>query len=184
VDKAVIGILLITILAIVSITSLSYYIVSQPNQTQDTQTPSPTPTSTPLPEQTPTPKPTVEPSLYDYVVFEWYLKAEYINNVTWLNESLGRVGTPQYYDSSKTWQDNYFEYLSRHIAYPAQAKDDPLVWGYLGRSVFVNAEFDEATGYTKATYQYAEYQNETMLYGIENFLPKMVNDNEWTKNFS
>jgi len=53
------GILLISLLAIVSITSLSYYIVSQPNQTQNPPSPTPTPTS--IPTLTPAPTPTSSP---------------------------------------------------------------------------------------------------------------------------
>ncbi len=61
-DKKIIGILLIALIAIVSITSLSYYILSQPNQTPNTS--SPTPTPTPPPSEEPTepvsiPKPSV-----------------------------------------------------------------------------------------------------------------------------
>ena len=57
-DKKIIGILLIAILAIVLTASISYYIYSQPNQTQNV--PSPTPTQTP--EPTPTPSPSEEPT--------------------------------------------------------------------------------------------------------------------------
>jgi hypothetical protein len=47
------GILLITLLAIVTAVSLSYYVFNQPNQNQNT--PSPTPTPTPSPTFTPSP---------------------------------------------------------------------------------------------------------------------------------
>lgn len=50
-DRKTIGILLIAILATVSTASLSYYIVSKSNQTQNTPSPTPTPT----PEPTPSP---------------------------------------------------------------------------------------------------------------------------------
>ena len=107
------GILLISLLAIVSIISLSYYIVSQPNQTQNTPSPTPTPTNTPVSS----PAPTTEPTLaYDYVVYEWHLKAEYINNVTWLNWSMAAVTVGDEirstnYNSNKTWSENYIAYV-------------------------------------------------------------------------
>ena len=47
------GILLVALLALAFTVSLSYYILSQPNQTQNT--PSPTPTPTPSPMSTPSP---------------------------------------------------------------------------------------------------------------------------------
>jgi hypothetical protein len=155
-----------------------------PQTLNPTPTPNPTSILSPNPTNNSSGEETSNNLPYAFVAYEWNLKPEYINNITWLNQSMGMVGKPDYYNVDETWKENYFDYLSRHIAYPQQAKDDPLVWGLLGRSVFVNAEFDEATGHTKATYQYAEYQNETMLYGIENFLPKMVDANGWTKNFT
>ncbi len=57
-DKAIIGVLLIAIIAIVSATRLAYYVVVKSYQTQNT----PSPTPTPIPEQTPTPNPPVETS--------------------------------------------------------------------------------------------------------------------------
>jgi hypothetical protein len=78
-DKIVV-IFLIAILAIVSITSLTYYVVSQPNQNQNNPSPTPTPaiTPTPSPTETPTqpfsiPKPsvpefTVELADHSYIV--------------------------------------------------------------------------------------------------------------------
>lgn len=67
-NKTVIGILLITIVAIVSITSLSYYIASQPNQTSNTPTPASTssPTPTPSPSETPTDASTPIPSVPEF----------------------------------------------------------------------------------------------------------------------
>ena len=46
-NKLILGILLITIFAIVSITCLSYYIACQPNKASNTPTPTPKPTSSP-----------------------------------------------------------------------------------------------------------------------------------------
>ena len=60
-DKAILSILLIVIIAIVSATSLAYYVAIQSNQTQNnplsTPTPSPEPTPTQSPLATPTPVP-------------------------------------------------------------------------------------------------------------------------------
>jgi len=61
-DKSIIGVLLIAILAIVSATSLAYYVAVQSDQTQNNPSPtprsSPEPTPTQSPIATPTPKPT------------------------------------------------------------------------------------------------------------------------------
>jgi hypothetical protein len=183
------GILLISLLAIVSITSLSYYIVSQPNQTQNTPSPTPTPASTP----TFTPVPTAEPTLaYDYVVYEWYLKAEYINNVTWLNWSMAAVTVGDEirstnYDSSKTWSENYIAYVNHFEDIPQQVADSDSMgpiskWSFI-RQLSVNASFNEATGYTKAFCQYAEYEDVPFQYGIELELPLLADDRGWTKAF-
>jgi hypothetical protein len=56
------GILLIALLAIVTTVGLSYYILNQPNQTQNNPSPTPTPTPTPTPPPTPTPSPTETPT--------------------------------------------------------------------------------------------------------------------------
>ncbi len=66
-DKKIIGILLIAILAIVSTGSLSYYAASQPNQTQNK--PSPTSTPTPSPSEEPTePASIPTPSVPEFTV--------------------------------------------------------------------------------------------------------------------
>lgn len=51
-DKKIIGILLIALIAIVSIASLGYYTFSQPNQTPNVPSSTPTPTSSPSEEAT------------------------------------------------------------------------------------------------------------------------------------
>ena len=56
-DK-ILGILLITLLAIVTAVSISYYILNQPNQTPNNLSP----TATPTPATTPTPSPSGEPT--------------------------------------------------------------------------------------------------------------------------
>ena len=49
--------------------------------------------------------------------------------------------------------------------------------------VFGNASFNEATGFTKATYKYAEYDCVTVYYEIESELPIIADDRGWTKTF-
>jgi hypothetical protein len=58
------AILLITLLAIVFAVSMSYYVLSQSNQTQNNSSPIPTPTpeATPTPTSTPTPSPSETPT--------------------------------------------------------------------------------------------------------------------------
>lgn len=78
-DK-IVGVLLIATLAIVSVASLSYYVLSQPNQTQNN--PSPTPTPTPLPSEIPTepisiPKPSVPDFTVEYVDNSYYVPPTY-----------------------------------------------------------------------------------------------------------
>jgi hypothetical protein len=60
-DKKIIALSLIAVIAAVSTTSIGYYVASQPNQTQNNPSPTPTPTSTPT--LTPTPTPTSTPPL-------------------------------------------------------------------------------------------------------------------------
>jgi hypothetical protein len=64
------GILLIALLAIVTAVSLSYYVLSQPNQTSNNTSPTPTPTSAP----TSTPSPSEIPSVSKSSVPEFTLK--------------------------------------------------------------------------------------------------------------
>jgi hypothetical protein len=65
------GILLIALLAIVTAVSLSYYILNQPNQTQNNPSPTPTPTQTPTPSPSETPSEpasTSKPSVPEFTV--------------------------------------------------------------------------------------------------------------------
>ena len=180
-DKKVLGVLLITLLAIVFAVSLSYFLFSQPNQTPNNLSPTPTPTSTPttIPEQTPTPRPTFEPSLYHNVVFEWYLKAEYINNVTWLNSSW------KSYDYSKKWSENYVDYIDSFWALPQEIADSDI--GVLSKAAFViqvsaNVSFDESTGFTRVLYQYSE--SDDLYYVLESSLPRLADSRGWTKTYT
>jgi hypothetical protein len=56
------GILTVSLLVIVFAVSISYYILSQPNENQNTPSPTPTPTPTPTPSLTPTPSPSETPT--------------------------------------------------------------------------------------------------------------------------
>jgi hypothetical protein len=177
VDKAIIGTLLLAILAIVSITSLSYYMVSQPDQTPTTLSPTPTPTSTPMI----TPAPTPEPKLtHNYVAYEWYLKAEYINNITWLKSSIASLSS-KYYNYSKTWSENYITYLESYWAFPEELVNSDM--GVLAKAAFVrwvsaSVSFNETTGFTKVLYP---YESNEVYYVIESSLPHLADDRGWTK---
>lgn len=63
-DQKIVAIFLVALLTIVSTISLSYYVLSQPNQTQNILSPTPTPTPEPTatPEATPIQTPTHTPS--------------------------------------------------------------------------------------------------------------------------
>ena len=61
-DKKIIGTLLIALLAIIIVTSLSYFIFEQTNQTLNISSPKPTPTPEFSPTPTPAPSPTPTPN--------------------------------------------------------------------------------------------------------------------------
>jgi hypothetical protein len=61
-DKTIIALSLIAVIAAVSTTSIGYYLTSQTNQTQNNPSPTSTPPPTPTPSPTPTPTPTEEPT--------------------------------------------------------------------------------------------------------------------------
>jgi hypothetical protein len=68
------GILLIALLAIITAVSLSYYILNQPNQTQNNLSPTPTPTPSPTPTKSPSETPTETVSIPKPSVPEFTLK--------------------------------------------------------------------------------------------------------------
>jgi hypothetical protein len=143
-------------------------------------------------EPEPTPQESIEPEpvepeperAYVYVVYEWYLKAEYMNNVTWLNWT--RATTTQggkilrtAYDSNKTWSENYIAHIKSQYAIP---KDLDPNMGVLAKAAFiryvsVNASFNEETGYTKAIYTYEP----SLYYAIESSLERLADGRGWTK---
>jgi hypothetical protein len=148
--------------------------------------PTPTPQPTPLrhePQVTPPPK---HPGA-KYVVYEWYLKAEYINNTTWLirksqKESYTMVPT-FVFKEARSWKQNYDAYLANFKAYP-HSDGGPFSSLALGQDAFVSAEFNEATGYTKATYRYLENYYGPYGYWVEFiFLEPQYIDGTWTKTY-
>lgn len=116
------------------------------------------PEKTPQPYPEPKPK---EPLPYDFVVYEWHLNQQQINNVTWLNVSMGYK-----YNTSISWVENYIYYLSRLWAKPTKSAPG-IMRDY---SVFVNAEFDQITGYTKATYLYKRFDGHIYYYFLDEFI--------------
>ena len=117
------------------------------------------------------------PLPYNDVVYEWFLKPEYIDNVTWLS---GVVA----YNPYISWEENYLSFLERQLAYPLQVSGSPLAAYYLSISVAVSQMFNETTGWTVATYKYAEFQNVTMAYQIEGYLPTISVNGNWTKTYT
>lgn len=99
---------------------------------------------TPQPEQPkpsdhkaePTPTPKTLP--YSYVVYEFTLKAEYINNAEWIYN----------YDSQKTWLQNYITFLESMHGYPEQARDS-IAAMMLARKLCESSEVNIETGRTK-----------------------------------
>jgi hypothetical protein len=185
-----------TIIILVTVLVGFWYLQSEIDslRVEPVASPAPTPTSTPTftPAPTPEPIPTTEPTLaYDYVVYEWHLKAEYINNVTWLEWNMASITQGDQiistsYDSAKTWSENYIAYINSFWAIPQQIADSDI--GVLAKAAFVrqvsvNASFNEATGYTKALYQYGEDDGVPWHYAIESVLPIIADGRGWTKTF-
>ncbi|MGD6806212.1 MAG: hypothetical protein ACQCN4_04570 [Candidatus Bathyarchaeia archaeon] len=142
----------------------------------------PTPTVGPTAAQTGatptyTPQPTSKSDLrYSYVVYEFRLKSDYINNQTWLS---GKVA----YNQSLSWKENYFAYLARCTVYPVQMRDS-MASMMFDTNEFVSAEFDSTTGATKVTYNYLEYNGLAEYYSIEYNLPNIIADGtSWNKNY-
>lgn len=125
------------------------YVFSTLNKTIETpNTPSPTntPTISPTQQSNSNPSPTAKPLQHKYTVFEWYLKSDYINNITWLSSVI-------IYNSSISWTGNYKGFIERTGAFPAQARDS-LAAMYLVVPVNGQVEFNSQTGFTKVTCDY------------------------------
>ena len=155
-----IGVILVLVLLVnvVAVVTVFSYMQSEINSLQPT--PAPTPPPTPKPEAT-------APPSHNYTVFEWYLKAEYINNITWLKTIIN-------YNDSLTWTENYISLISNRYgsAFPVQAEDS-LAAGFLSVPAFKNATFNQETGWTKATYKYYEQELQPYLYSIETAYPSL-----------
>jgi hypothetical protein len=76
-DKKIIGVLVIALIAIVSTVSLSYYILSQSNQTSNIPSPTPTPTPSPSEEPASIPTPSVPEFTLKYVNHSFYEQPTY-----------------------------------------------------------------------------------------------------------
>ena len=76
---------------------------------------------------------------------------------------------------------NHFEDIPQQVA-DSDSMGAISKWSFI-RQLSVNASFNEATGYTKAFCQYAEYENVPFQYGIESELPLLADDRGWTKAF-
>ncbi len=187
-SKKFLALFIILVVAVISSGyAISAFIMQPASKPTDSSEPTPSPTVTPTstPASTPELTPTSEPELaYDYVVYEWYLKAEYINNGTWLR-------TIYYnYTSDRTWLENYRGYLES--MYYSTFPPDRLFPPGCYVDLFVNAEFDAETGWTKAVYEYSAephytYWSDGSLnynhYSIETVLPTLADGRGWTKNF-
>ncbi len=120
---------------------------------------------------------------YDFVVYEWHLKTEYINNVTWLNNTRGKLWNVNLsrnvplYNASQTWLENYFGFLSDRKWYISDKALTPPV------DVFISAEFNAETGWTKVVYEYKETNHPDYWNGyvIEGWLNRNVTVSGWTK---
>jgi len=135
-DKAVIGLLLIAILAVVSATSLAYYLATQTNQTQNSTSPTPTPASTPAPSpsEEPTepislPKPSVPEftvGLINYNVIEVEIKNQ---PELWVDYNI-RVRS----HFSENWTELYHSPQVQDFyepdAYPHQSESDYTVLSF------------------------------------------------------
>jgi len=130
------------------------------------------PTPTPKAATTPAASPAATESPYKYVVYEWTLKPENINNKDWLKN----YGI---YNSSLSWRENYIERISRCGAYPENTQGS-LASYYFRVEAFVSVDFNEQTGYTKATYTYFNgclYELETAYAAFKD------GSTRWSKTF-
>jgi hypothetical protein len=113
---------------------------------------SPTPSNYPVdsPRPSHSPSPTPKPQ-YQTVTFTWYLKPQYINNVSWLNQTWGTYtdynpNSPYYqhnaphYNESLSWTENYINFLAS-FKYTQSGRMD--LW-----NIFISATINLDTGYT------------------------------------
>lgn len=148
---------------------------SYPTQTPASSNPALTPEPTSTSVISPSPNPT-----YSNVIYSWTLKPEARENVAWLNESAYTTGVT--YDAGKSWSDNYIAYISSIWEIPSFVRDADLQ-GLIGAAFImhltVTVTYNDATGYTQSTYQYQE----ATIYCLEEMVPNMALDGNWTKGY-
>ncbi|MCW4000665.1 MAG: hypothetical protein NWE93_10535 [Candidatus Bathyarchaeota archaeon] len=170
---AVIAVLLVNVIVLAA---GFLYLQGEINSLKPPQTtPTAYPTAPSEATATPAPQPTSQPLPYNYVVYEFNLKSECINNVEWLSTK-----TP--YNQSISWKENYIAYLASLDSYPEQTRDSMASMMFSSHE-FVSAEFDASTGATKATYNYLEYNGVPEFNSIETYLPNLHDGAGWNKNY-
>jgi hypothetical protein len=122
-----------------------------PPQTQTPTNENPTGVIFSSPSQAPMPTP-----IYQTVTFTWYLKPQYLNNVTWLNQTWGthttlNLTSPKapYYNETSSWKENYLNFLASIHYYVVRlhpSLDD-----------YVSANVDMETGYTVLVNKFINY---------------------------
>lgn len=90
------------------------------------------------------------------------------------------------YNTSKTWSQNYIVYINSFWEILQGLVNSDM--GVLAKTAFVRnvpvtTIYDEISGFTKVTYQYAEDGGEPLYYVLEGFLPTIAVNNGWTKEF-
>jgi hypothetical protein len=176
-SKLAIAIIAVLLVNVVVLAAGFIYLQGEINNLKPSQpTPTVYPTAAPAGvTATPVPQPTTQqPLAHTYVVYEFNLKAEYINNADWLS-------TRVYYNQSKSWKENYFAYLASLNTYPEQMRDS-MAASLFSSHQYVSAEFDASTGATKATYNYVEYDGVPQFNSIETYLPNLHDGHGWNKS--
>ena len=153
-DK-IVGALLTAILAIVIVVSLSYYIVSQPNQTQNNPSPTPTPTPEPTPTITPSPSetPTGQGSIYKPNVPEFTV--EFVSGAVKIK--IKNQPFVDYYDAN-VGNTIFFYYTIRvkeHTSTNWRELYHPS-WGFLHQ--------DDLSEYTEVSYSSNKWGYETVSF--------------------
>ena len=101
-----------------------------------------------------------------------------MGNENWLKGIIGSTGVK--YDSTKSWSDNYIVFISSIWEIP-QFASDAGIGGLVGAALMehlpVTVHYDNATGYTNATYQYED----NIYHVLESSLPDFAVDGKWTE---
>jgi hypothetical protein len=176
---ALIAALLVTVIATAFVFSVLQSEIDslkvQPTQIPTSSNPALTPEPTAISLNSPSPS-----HIYSNLTYSWKLKPETRDNVAWLNASASTTGLT--YDAEKSWSDNYIIYISSIWEIPTFVREADLQ-GLVGASFImhlpVQVTYDGATGYTQATYQYQE----DSIYCLEEMLPNMALDGNWTKGY-